>query len=149
MNIADVVTKQGYKEMAKAASPKSKVLSNCIKAFFSGGAICAIGQGITNLFANWGFSLENQGMYTSIVLIFIAALLTGLGVYEKIGKYCGAGSVVPITGFANSIAAPAIEFKKDGFVFGVGAKMFLVAGPVIVYGTLTSVLVGIIYYWLG
>lgn len=140
------VTKEEFKKMVEKASPNSHLFVDCLKAFFVGGAICIIGEGITKYLLSSGFTKDESGMYTSIILIFLAALLTGLGLYEKLGKFAGAGSIVPITGFSNSIAAPAIEFKKEGYVFGVGAKMFLIAGPVIVYGTLTSVIVGIIYF---
>lgn len=140
------VTKEEFKKMAEQASPNSHLFADCLKAFFVGGTICIIGEGITKYLLSSGFTKDESGMYTSIILIFIAALLTGLGLYEKLGKFAGAGSIVPITGFSNSIAAPAIEFKKEGYVFGVGAKMFLIAGPVIVYGTFSSVIVGIIYY---
>lgn len=137
--------KKQYAEMVKQVSPNSKIMSNCLRAFWVGGAICAFGQLITNIISNMGYTFDQTSMATSIILIFIAALLTGVGLYERLGKYAGAGSIVPITGFSNSMVAPAIEFKKEGYVFGVGAKMFTIAGPVIVYGTLTSVIVGIIY----
>ena len=137
-----------YKKKVEKASPDSPIYSNCLKAFIVGGTICILGQFITNNLLNYGLNKDDAGMYTSIILVFIGVLLTGLGLYSKIGKFAGAGSVVPITGFANAVAAPAIEFKKEGLVFGVGAKMFLVAGPVIVYGTITSILVGFIYYFM-
>lgn len=142
------VSKEEFKKMVEKTSPDSRLFVNCLKAFFVGGTICLIGEGITKYLLSSGFTKDESGMYTSIILIFLAALLTGLGWYEKLGKFAGAGSLIPITGFSNSIAAPAIEFKKEGYVFGVGAKMFLIAGPVIVYGTLASVIVGIIYYVL-
>lgn len=138
---------QEFQAMVKKASPNSNLLLDCLKAFFVGGIICCIGQFITNMLANYGFSKNETGMYTSIILIFIASLLTGLGVYAKIGKFAGAGSIVPITGFSNSVTSPALEFKKEGFILGLGAKIFTIAGPVILYGTLTSVIVGIIYYF--
>lgn len=140
------LSKQEYDVMVKKASPNSKMLWNCIKAFVVGGIICAVGEGVRKYFISANFTEEQAGMYTVIVLIFVASLLTGLGLYSKLGKFAGAGSIVPITGFANSITAPAIEFKKEGFIFGVGAKMFLIAGPVLVYGIFTSVLVGAIHY---
>lgn len=139
---------QEFQQMVKEASPNSKIVTNCIKAFLVGGAICCFGQFITNILANYGFSRNETGMYTSIILIFLASLLTGLGIYSKIGKFAGAGSVVPITGFSNSITSPALEFKKEGFILGLGAKIFIIAGPVILYGTLTSVLVGLVYYFV-
>ena len=138
-----------YGEMVKKASPKSTVFADCLRAFLSGGAICSIGQVLRNFFLSKGMSVDDAGLSVSLILIAVAVLLTGLGLFGKIGKVCGAGTVVPITGFANSVASPAIEFKKEGWVFGLGAKMFQVAGPVIVYGTITSVAVGIVYYIIG
>ncbi|MDR1065861.1 MAG: stage V sporulation protein AC [Clostridiales bacterium] len=135
--------------MVKEVSPNSAVVKNCVKAFFSGGLICCFGQFLTDVFGKIGASKDDAGMYTTAALIFLGVLLTGLGVYDKIGKHTGAGSVVPITGFANSMAAPAVEFKKEGMIMGIGAKMFLVAGPVIVYGLITSVAVGVLYYIFG
>jgi len=143
------LSKQEYCEMVKSASPNSRLLWNCVKAFVVGGVICVVGEMMRKYFINANFTAEQAGMNTAIILIFLASLLTGLGLYEKLGKFAGAGSIVPITGFSNSITAPAIEFKKEGFIFGVGAKMFLIAGPVLVYGTFTSVLVGSIYYLLS
>jgi stage V sporulation protein AC len=132
--------------MVEKSSPNTNLILNCLNAFWTGGLICVIGQFITNSFLNLGCDIDIARTITSVILIFIGILLTGLGVYDEIGKIAGAGSVVPITGFANSVAAPALEFKKEGFIFGVGAKMFIIAGPVIVYSTLTSVIVGIFYY---
>lgn len=139
-------SKAEYKTMVEKASPNSKLLSDCLKAFFVGGLICCIGQLIANTFGYYGFGKADAGLYSTVILVFLAAFLTGIGVYDKLGKFAGAGSVVPITGFSNSVAAPAIEFKKEGFVLGVGAKMFLIAGPVIVYGTLSSTAIGVIYF---
>ena len=136
-----------YQKMVEKSSPNTNLGLNCLNAFWTGGLICVIGQFITNSFLNFGFDLEIARTITSVILIFIGILLTGLGVYDEIGKVAGAGSIVPITGFANSVAAPALEFKREGFIFGVGAKMFIIAGPVIVYSTLTSVIVGIFYYF--
>ena len=138
-----------YGEMVKKASPPSALLSDCVRAFVSGGFICSIGQVLRNFFLSKGMSVDDAGLSVSLILIAVAVLLTGFGLFGKIGKFCGAGTVVPITGFANSVASPAIEFKKEGWVFGLGAKMFQVAGPVIVYGTITSVAVGAIYYIIG
>lgn len=135
--------------MVKNASPDSPIFTDCIKAFISGGLICVFGQIMRNYFTSMGLSQDDTGLAVSLILIAIAVLLTGFGLFGKIGKFCGAGTVVPITGFANSVASPAIEFKKEGWVFGLGAKMFQVAGPVIVYGTVTSFIVGIIYYIAG
>ncbi|WP_405725632.1 stage V sporulation protein AC [Anaerotignum sp.] len=139
---------QEYSEMVKQASPNSPVFSDCIKAFVSGGIICAIGQLLLNFYTGMDIVKKDAALWVSITLIGISALLTALGIYEKLGKYCGAGTIVPITGFANSVVSPAIEFKKEGMIFGMAAKMFIVAGPVIVYGTLTSMLVGFIYYFV-
>ena len=140
--------KQIYGEMVKAASPSTAVFANCMKAFLVGGTICAIGQIIQNILLRIGLVRDDASLLTASILIVAAILLTVLGLYNRIGKHAGAGSVVPITGFANSIAAPAIEHKKEGLVLGVGAKMFVIAGPVIVYGLATSVVVGLIYYFV-
>ena len=140
---------QEYDSMVKKASPNSPIFMDCLKAFISGGIICSFGQVLRNWFTSIGLSQDDTGLAVSFVLIGITVLLTGFGLFGKIGKFCGAGTVVPITGFANSVASPAIEFKKEGWIFGLGAKMFQVAGPVIVYGTITSFVVGIIYYLAG
>ncbi|MBQ8733703.1 MAG: stage V sporulation protein AC [Anaerotignum sp.] len=134
--------------MVKKASPNSPIFMDCIRAFVSGGIICTIGQLLLNLYTAMDISEKKAALWVSITLIGLSALLTALGIYEKLGKFCGAGTIVPITGFANSVVSPAIEFKKEGMVFGMAAKMFIVAGPVIVYGTLTSMLVGLIYYFV-
>lgn len=139
---------QEYDKMVKQASPNSPIFMNCLKAFISGGIICIIGQLLSNFYTGKDFSKEEAALLVSITLIGLSALLTALGWYEKLGKFCGAGTIVPITGFANSVVSPAIEFKKEGMVFGMAAKMFIVAGPVIVYGTLTSMLVGLVYYFV-
>lgn len=139
---------QEYDKMVKQASPNSPIFMNCLKAFVSGGIICIIGQLLSNFYTGKDFSKEEAALLVSITLIGVSALLTALGWYEKLGKFCGAGTIVPITGFANSVVSPAIEFKKEGMVFGMAAKMFIVAGPVIVYGTLTSMLVGLVYYFV-
>ena len=140
-------SKDKYDKMVKAASPPSKTITNCIRAFLTGGMVCALAQFITNLFVDRGMAIDDARLLTAVSLIVAAILFTGLGIYDKFAERAGAGSFVPITGFANSIAAPAIEFKKEGFLLGVGAKMFVIAGPVIVYGTMTSVLVGLVYYF--
>ena len=142
------ISKQEYQKMVEKKSPNSPILYNCIKAFIVGGIICCIGQFIMNCCRLFGMTIEMCQIYTSSILIFIASLLTGLGLYSKIGHFAGAGSIVPITGFSNSVTSPAIEFKKEGFILGLGAKIFVVAGPVILYGVLTSVVVGVIYYFL-
>ena len=140
--------KQQYDEMVKKASPNSPIATDCLKAFVSGGLICVIGQLLLDFFTGQGISEKDAFMWESITLIGLSAILTALGIYERLGKFCGAGTIVPITGFANSVVSPAIEFKKEGMVFGMAAKMFVVAGPVIVYGTLTSMLVGLVYYFV-
>ena len=140
--------KQQYDEMVKKASPNSPTATDCLKAFVSGGLICVIGQLLLDFFTGQGISEKDAAMWESITLIGLSAILTALGIYERLGKFCGAGTIVPITGFANSVVSPAIEFKKEGMVFGMAAKMFVVAGPVIVYGTLTSMLVGLVYYFV-
>ena len=139
---------KNYDEMVSQSTPPASIVKNCIKAFIVGGLICVIGQFVMNFFISQGFDKQQVSNYTSIIMIFLGAFLTGIGVYDKIGDHAGAGSVVPITGFANSIVSPAIEFKKEGFVLGVGAKMFIIAGPVLVYGISSSIIVGIIYYFL-
>ncbi len=142
-------SKKQYEKMVETVSPNSPILKNCLRAFFSGGAICAFGEGLYLYYSTFSFAEKEVSLLVSITLIAISAVLTAFGIYPKLGKHCGAGTIVPITGFANSVASPAIEFKKEGMILGMGAKMFLVAGPVIVYGTLSSVLVGIVYYFLG
>lgn len=139
---------KNYDKMVSQFTPPSSIFKNCIKAFIIGGLICVIGQFVMNFFISQGFDKQMVANSTSIVMIFLGAFLTGIGVYDKIGDHAGAGSVVPITGFANSIVSPAIEFKREGFVLGVGAKMFTIAGPVLVYGISSSIIVGIIYYFL-
>lgn len=136
-----------YNEMVKQASPNSRLGINCAKAFVVGGAICTFGHFLGSIFEVMGASRDTSGALVAISLIFLAILLTGLGKFDNVVKFSGAGASVPITGFANAVAAPAIEFKKEGFIMGVGAKMFLIAGPVIVYGTLASMLVGVFYYF--
>ena len=141
---------QAYQRLVARLSPKSDMAQGIFRAYWVGGVICALGQTINDLFAyglKWG--AQSASTATSICLIFIASLLTGLGVYDKIGKYAGAGSIVPITGFANSVVSPAMEFRREGLVMGVGAKMFTLAGPVLVYGIGSSVLVGLIVLLLG
>ncbi|MCR4442268.1 MAG: stage V sporulation protein AC [Peptococcaceae bacterium] len=135
------------KKMLKLA-PRPAVVKNAILAFVVGGLICTIGQVLTNLFSSGGLVDREAGTAASTVLVFAGALLTGLGIYDELGRVAGAGSIVPITGFANSIASSALEFKREGFVYGVGARLFTVAGPVIVYGTIVSIFIGLIYYFV-
>jgi len=140
--------KQDYALMVEQASPGSKVAKNCLRAFLVGGAICLVGQIFKNALLALGMANDDASLVTACILVVIAVLLTGVGLYSKLGKVAGAGSIVPITGFANAITAPAIEYKKEGLVLGVGAKMFVIAGPVIVYGAMASVLVGLFHYFL-
>lgn len=141
------ISKKQYDTMVKKMSPGSKSWVDIPKAFLIGGLICCIGQGLTDIFNYYGFDEKSAATWTSITLIFLSALLTGLGLYEKIAKHGGAGTLVPITGFANAVTSPALEFKAEGFVLGVGAKIFAIAGPVILYGTAASVIYGLIYYF--
>jgi len=138
-------TQKQYQEYVNTKSPNSPIIKNCINSFWVGGIICTIGQLIMEICKYKGIDMETSATITSITLIFISAFLTSLNLFNKIGKFAGAGSLVPITGFSNSIVSPAIEYKSEGYVMGVGAKMFTVAGPVLVYGISTSILVGIAY----
>ena len=138
-------TKKAYQEYVDKKTPNSPILKNCFNAFWVGGLICTIGQIILNICKERGFDTQASGTIVSILLIGIAAVLTGLNLFNKIGKFAGAGSLIPITGFANSIVSPAMEYKSEGYVMGVGGKMFTVAGPVLVFGISASIIVGIIY----
>ena len=140
------ISPQAYREMTEKAAPKTKSAVNVSYAFFTGGTICMIGQIILSAFENMGFSAENAGTWTSVILVTISAMLTGTGIYSRIAKHAGAGTLVPITGFANAVSSAAIEFKTEGFILGVGAKMFTIAGPVIVYGVSASVVYGLVYW---
>ncbi len=139
-------TQKNYQEYVNQKSPNSPILKNCFNAFGVGGLICSIGQIIFSFCLYKGLDEATCGTIVSIILIAISAFLTGLNIFNKIGKFAGAGSFVPITGFANSIVAPAMEYKSEGYIMGVGAKMFTVAGPVLVYGISTSIIVGIVYF---
>ena len=138
--------KKTYKAYAEAHAPRSPLVKDCVRAFLVGGLICAVAQGLNMLWASLGLSKEDAGTLTSVTLVFIAALLTGLGWFVKIAKFAGAGTLVPITGFANAVVSPAIDCKAEGWVLGVGAKIFTVAGPVLLYGTLAGTLWGVIYW---
>lgn len=140
------MTEKQYAKLVGEHCPKSPIWKDCLMAFLIGGVICTLGQLILNGFIALGMEKEDAGTATSMTLVAISALLTGLSLYDNIAKHAGAGTLVPITGFANSIAAPAVEFKTEGFILGVGAKMFTIAGPVIVYGVSASVVYGIIYW---
>ena len=143
------ITKDDYKKLAQKKSPKSKIVKNVFMAFLIGGGICALGQAISNYAGSFGLGDKQRGAITAISLIFIAAALTGLNVFDNIAKIAGAGATVPITGFANAMVAPAMEFKSEGIVMGMCAKMFVIAGPVIVYGVLSSIIYGIILVLIG
>ena len=140
-----IETKQTYQDYVNKKSPNSPIWKNCFNAFWVGGLICTIGQIIMNICKERGFDQNISGTIVSILLIAISAFLTGLNIFNKIGKFAGAGSLVPITGFANSIVSPAMEYKSAGYVLGVGGKMFTVAGPVLVFGISASIIVGIVY----
>ena len=138
-----------YDEKVKRLTPNSNVIRDCARAFWVGGVICCIGQALNILGENIGLCEDTGPMFTSTVLIFLGTTLTGLGVYDRIGRYAGAGSVVPITGFANSVCAPAMEFRREGMVMGLGAKLFTVAGPVLTYGITASIIAGIVHFICG
>ena len=138
-----------YGAMVQQVSPRSPVLKNCLFAFLFGGAICALGQGIANLFMLLGFTLRDARTFVSVSLIFLSAALTAFGVYDNIAKHAGAGTLVPITGFANSMVSPALEFNSEGFGTGLGANLFVVSGPVLVLGMSASVFYGVVLYVIG
>lgn len=138
--------KQEYKKYVKQVTPTHNLWLEMAKAFLTGGLICLLGQCILNLIMQIGIDQETAGTWCSILLVLLSILLTGLNIYPSIAKWGGAGALVPITGFANGVAAPAIEYKKEGQVFGIGSKIFTIAGPVILYGILTSWLVGLLYW---
>ncbi len=143
------ISNQEYGELAKKRSPNSKLYKTLPKAFLIGGIICTLGEGLLNLYTYLGLDETQAGAITSMTLIFLSALLTGLELYDRIAQHGGAGTLVPITGFANAVVSPAIDFKSEGYVLGLGAKMFVIAGPVIVYGLTASVIYGLIYYVIG
>ena len=138
---------ESYNDYVEQVTPKHSCLKNCAQAFVTGGIICTVGQAVMNMYMLWN-DKDTAAAWTTLTLILISVILTALNIYPSITKWGGAGSLVPITGFANSVAAPAIEFKKEGFVFGVGCKIFTIAGPVILYGILLSWILGIIYWIL-
>lgn len=141
------MTNKEYAAYVKAKAPKSPLLKDCIFAFLIGGLICVGGQALTDFFMAQGLDKDSAGTATSISLVFISALLTGLNLYNSLGRFAGAGTLVPITGFANSVVSPAIDFKSEGLITGMATKMFVVAGPVIVFGTAASIVYGVIYYF--
>lgn len=138
--------KQDYRLRVSEVCPQTNLLSGCAKAFLVGGSICVLGQVLLNFYQNVGMDMQTASTWVSVTLIFFSAITTGLGWYDNLGKFAGAGSIIPITGFANGVVASAIEFKKEGFILGLGSKLFTIAGPVILYGLITSSLVGVIYY---
>ena len=140
------MTEKQYSKLVDELSPKSPMGWDCVAAFVVGGAICTLGQVLINLYTQFGMEKQDASTAASMSLVVLSALFTGLSLYDNLAKYAGAGTLVPITGFANSIAAPAVEFKTEGFILGVGAKIFTIAGPVIVYGVSASVIYGLIYW---
>ena len=143
------ITAAEYQKLAKQKSPPSPIVKNMVMAFIIGGAICTIGQGILNIYMYYDLEKKDAATATTVTLIFLGALLTGLKIYDKIAKFAGAGTIVPVTGFANSIVAPALEFKSEGYVLGMAGKMFAIAGPVLVFGISTSIFYGIILILFG
>lgn len=144
------LSKEMYKKYADAHAPRSPIGKNCLNAFLIGGLICAIGQGFNDVYSIvLGFSREDAALLTSSSLVLIAVVLTAFGVFDEIAKVAGAGTLVPITGFANAVVSPAIDSKSEGFILGVGAKIFTVAGPVLLYGILSGAIYGVIYYFLS
>jgi len=141
------IDQEGYRKYAEGRARRSPLLKNCICAFLVGGTICTLGQLLREVYIRMGADKEVAGTLTSVSLIFLAALLTGLGVFDKIARVAGAGTLVPITGFANSVVSPAMDTKSEGFILGVGAKIFIISGPVILYGIFSGALYGVIY-WL-
>lgn len=139
-------TKEEYKKWSQEQAPKSPKIKNLAMAFLVGGAICTVGQVILKALLGTGMAKDDASSATTLFMIFIGAFLTGLNIYDDIGRVGGAGAAIPVTGFANSIVSPAMEYKREGYVMGVGAKMFVIAGPVLVYGIIASIIVGIIYY---
>lgn len=147
MKSSESYKNENYLNYVKSVSPKTNEKKSLFRAFWVGGSICCIGQAVRYAFEFWlGLKGDELAAYVSAVMIFAGAFLTGLGVYDRIGKYAGGGSIVPITGFANSVISPAMEFKTEGYVYGVAAKMFVIAGPIIVFGVASSVLVGLLYF---
>ena len=138
-------TKKNYQNFVNKKAPNSPIIKNCFNAFWVGGLICTIGQFIWEACKQNGLETQNCTTIVSIILVFISAFLTGLNVFNRIGKFAGAGSLIPITGFANSIVSPAMEYKSEGYILGVGSKLFIIAGPVLVYGISTSIIVGLFY----
>ena len=141
------IEKQTYRRYVDARAPKSAVAQNCLHAFLVGGFICMFAQALKNVYTGLGMEAQNAATLCSVTLVFIAALLTGLGVFDKIAKFAGAGTLVPITGFANSVVSPAMDSHTEGAILGIGVKIFTVAGPVLLYGTVAGAVYGVIYYF--
>lgn len=142
----EVYDHEEYNEIVKQHAPKPNVLKNSIRAFLVGGLICAFAQVLLNIFSSTGLVAQDANASVVMIMVFLGALLTGLGVYDDIVKVGGAGAIVPISGFANSMVSPALEFKKEGFIYGIGARMFTIAGPVLVYGFITSFIIGLFVF---
>ena len=141
------MNKQAYRRFAEAHAPRSPIVGDCLHAFWVGGLICVLAQGLTDIYTKLcHMPKQDAGLLTSVTLVFASALLTGLGVFPKIAKFAGAGTLVPITGFANAVVSPAIDSRAEGLVLGVGAKIFTVAGPVLLYGTLAGAIWGVVYW---
>ena len=140
------ITEKEYNSLTKKASPPSPVAGDCTRAFLVGGAVCCFGQLLLNLYQSVGAEASSAKSLVSVTLVFITAMLTATHVYDNYARFAGAGSLVPITGFANAVASPAVEFKSEGWILGIGANMFKIAGPVIVYGTTASIIYGVIYW---
>jgi len=143
-----MITKKQYSELVKQNSPNSTLFKDSLLAFLIGGTICTLGQLINFAWQKLNLSIEDTSALTSASMIFLGAILTGIGIYDNIARYGGGGTLVPITGFANSIVSPAIEYQTEGYILGVGAKMFIIAGPVLVYGISASIIYGLIYYFV-
>ena len=143
------ISKKEYSRLVKKHSQNSPVFTDTLKAFVVGGIICTIGQAFRNFYFSKGLNTDLTGTATCISLILIASILTALNIFDKIAKFAGAGTLVPITGFANAVVSPCMEFKTEGLVLGTASRMFVVAGPVIAYGTISSIIAGLIYYFLG
>lgn len=142
------MTNKQYNSYIENRAERSPCLKNCISAFITGGAICLIAEFLKNIYIKYGSTEENSLLFASLSIIFLTGLLTGIGVFDKIAKFGGGGALVPISGFANAVAAPAIDSKSEGYITGVATKMFTIAGPVIVYGTIASIIYGLIYYFI-
>ncbi len=140
------ISKANYPRYADARAPRSSLVRDCVRAFACGGAICAIGEVLNKVYGLVGLDREDAGLLCSVTLVFVAVLLTGIGVFDRIARFAGAGTLVPITGFANAVVSQAIDTKAEGWILGIGAKIFTISGPVILYGTLASVLYGVILY---